>query len=747
MGKYNDGYQEEVTDEQLLSLIDAGIANSVGDFLNSSEMATERLQSTYEYAGISEGHLKPNGVSKIVSSDTTETIEAYLALISELMFNNNRLAKFRAWSVSPAAISAANDASDAVNYTIFKKNNGWELLNTWVKAALLWKNSVIRWDFVEDMSVKFEEYDSLTEEALDLKLADKDIDVVGELYFNPATNVYEDVRLKRTTDMSRVKIENVPPENFRISRDASTIEDANFVGIQVEMTRSEIRKHWPDVASQITEWGDLPDSADNWDSSMYSTDVAVRKKVTGQAYWQGEGDGTSDLLEANRNVSVTECWMRVDRDGDGIAELKHFIIAGSEILHEEDCSYVPLASLSPFEIPYEFYGLSVADMTRSTTLTSTAILRGFVENTYLTNYSPKLADPNVVDFSALQNMKPKQIIPTNGNPQGAVADLPPSTISAGTVPLLQHLQVHKEQATGMSKAAQGLNDELYVSGNSEVKLSQVMSASQKRIQHIVRRFAEGGFKRLCEGVYKCMRANLDDMTVMSDRRNSILQVDLKNLPDSMELEVDVDLGENSNANKREKLMAIASNLIPMLESAGQGAILKPDAVATIAYEFINAMDLKPESYLRDHTTEEFLAEVQRLQEESQKAKQRAQDIANRVEESQAKQAEANSVYTKVQADNALQDNIRQTAIALDRHGQEWARLRTAAIKAEVPPNELPKPEDMDAIMMKAVEVVKSIEAAPSGNAEGSLDEMVKQLGIDPAQAAQLLQQAISGGGR
>ena len=60
----------------------------------------------------------------------------------------------------------------------------------------------------------------------------------------------------------------------------------------------------------------------------------------------------------------------------------------------------------------EFYGLSMADFTRSSTLASTAILRGFVENTYLTNYSPKLADPNVVDFSALQNMKPKQIIPT-----------------------------------------------------------------------------------------------------------------------------------------------------------------------------------------------------------------------------------------------------------------------------------------------------------------------------------------------
>ena len=531
MGDYMSGYREKVTDDQLISLIDTGVSNSAGDFLNSSELANDRLQSTYEYAGLPAGHLSPNGVSKIVSSDTTETIEAYLAIISELMFNNNRLAKFKSWTASPSAIAAANDASDLVNYTIFKKNNGWELMNTWVKSALLWKNSIIRWDFVEDISTSFEEYDSLTEESLDLKLSEKDIEVVGELNFNPATNSYEDVRLKRSYDMSRVKIENVPPENFLISRDASSIEDANFVGVQIEMSRSDIRKMYPDMAEEVSDWSELPSSGE--EHSNYSEDVAVRKRVTGQTYWSGASDDNHDMLEANINVAVTECWIKVDRDGDGIAELKHIIIAGSTILHEEDCSYVPLASLSPFEIPYEFYGLSIADMTRSTTLTSTAILRGFVENTYLSNYSPKLADPNVVDFSALQNMRPKQIIPTNGNPAGAVADLPPSTISAGTVPLLQHLQVHKEQATGMSKAAQGLNDELYVSGNSEMKLNQVMSASQKRIQHIARKFAEGGFKRLCEGVYKTIQDNMDEVSIMSDRRGAILDVDLKSLPKNM----------------------------------------------------------------------------------------------------------------------------------------------------------------------------------------------------------------------
>ena len=81
MSDHNTGYKVKVTDDELLRLVDAGISNSVGDFLNSSELARERLRSTYEYAGVPEAHLTPNGVSAIVDTSTTETVEAYLSVI------------------------------------------------------------------------------------------------------------------------------------------------------------------------------------------------------------------------------------------------------------------------------------------------------------------------------------------------------------------------------------------------------------------------------------------------------------------------------------------------------------------------------------------------------------------------------------------------------------------------------------------------------------------------------------------
>lgn len=695
-----EGYKEAVTDEQLIALIDSGVQNSTGDWLNSSDLARERLKATYEFAGVPAGHLAPQGVSTIVDTSTTEVVEAYTAVLSDLFLSNQKLARFIPYENSPGGFKAAKDASALVNYCIFKRNNGWELIQSWMKSSLLWKNSVCRWGYIEDYEYVFEEYAEISQTKLDEILSADDMEIVGDLQFENRTVggetsefgpevelVYIDVRVRKKVNNSRVKLELIPPENFRISRDAITIDDASFVGIQTDMTRSEIRKYWPEASENIIAWDELDEDASWMGTLKYSQDVAARKLVTGQEYYQGSNQQTVFPLEANREVTVTECWMRIDRDGDGIAELKHFITVGSYILSEEDCDMVPLASIVPIDIPHEFYGLSMADFTRSSTLASTAILRGFVENTYLTNYSPKLADPNVVDFSALQNMKPKQIIPTNGNPTGAVQALTPETISTGTVPLLEHLQMIKEQATGMSKAAQGLNDTLYVSGNSEQKLSAVQSAAQKRIQHIARRFAETGFKRMLIGIYSTMRANMKGLQ-QYNLDGIYGSVNLDALPSRMDVEVQLDIGENSNSNTIGKLSKIAGEILPSLNQQGAGIIIRPEAPAHLATKLIEAMGIDSNDYLEDYTTDEFKQKAQQVIQGQSQAAEAERQAKQRKVEADVALAEANVMYTGAQTKNTFDDNAKQLAVSIDKHFQEWADLQIKSVKegAELPPH-------------------------------------------------------------
>jgi len=713
--RFTDKFKDIVGDEELLAMIEQGVMNSVGDFLNSSDLARERQKATYEYGMIPQFHLTPQGVSQIVSSDTVEAVEGYLAIIAELMFNNNKLARFVPVGTTPSDFHNAKTASDLVNYTIFKQNNGWEILNTWVKSALLWKNSIVRWEFIEDFDYSFEEYDSISQENLDLLLSDDEIEVIGKLKYeqelvsNPETGnaeyvtVYKDVRLKRKHNKTRILIKNVHPECFRITRDAHSLDDATFVGIQIDMTRSEVRKFFPDIAADI-DWDQIGDGSYDW-ATKYTEEQAARKRLVGEEYWLGGNSRELFPSEANRQITVIECWLRVDRDGDGIAELKHFIIAGSTILLEEDCEYIPLATLCPFEVPHEFFGLSVADMIRPATMATTAIMRGFVENVYLTNYSPKLADPNVVDFSALQNMKPKQIIATNGNPTGAVAALAPDTISQGTVPLLELLQQHKEQATGLSKAAQGLNDTLYVSGNSDEKMARAQSAAQVRIQYMARRFSETGFTRLVNGIYKTLRTKLKGKTVKYyDQNNLFKSVDPSTLPDNMLMYIDADVGENSNSNIIKKMQLVGEKLIPALQQAGAGGAVNPAAAVTIACKTLEAMDLDPLDYMVDYTAEDFKQKA----EQSRQAEAGAQEKKQKLEEQKLMlditQRQATLDLTNIQAKNAMQDNAKQLMVSLDKSQQEWARLYIAAAKEGV---ELPPHKSVEELLGIARAVISS----------------------------------------
>src|SRR6056300_1143656 len=192
-------YKEAVSDEELINIIESGVQSSSGDWLNSSDLTRERLKSTYEYAGVAQAHLAPQGVSTIVDTSTTEVVEAYTAVLSDLFLSNNKIARFIPYDDTPGAFKASKDAANLVNYCIFKKNKGWEILQTWMKSALLWKNAIIRWDYIEDYDYVIEEFDEIDEAKLYEILEDENIEIVNELTLNPLSETisYIDVRLRK----------------------------------------------------------------------------------------------------------------------------------------------------------------------------------------------------------------------------------------------------------------------------------------------------------------------------------------------------------------------------------------------------------------------------------------------------------------------------------------------------------------------------------------------------------------------
>ena len=717
---------EKIDDDMLIQSIDRHMRNATGGNTNSSDVSKRRENAVYEMSLEAQGDLKPQGVSSIVSSDSAEIAEGYTALLTKLLLDNNKLALFTPYSNEMAAVKASQIASDVVNYCLFNSNpDGWSKLSTWIKSAVVFGNSALTWGWEEHYDYVVEEYEQIEEGVLDQILSDTNVEIIGDLQIGtePVVNddgtsyyAYVDVRLRRKIDKSGVKLNTIPPESFLIDRAASSITDATFVGIVSEMTRSDIRRTWSDLDIDLDEIGEEATTR----SSSFSYEAFARKDSAGIQNWLTNSD--EDEEEANISITVIECWIRSDRDGDGIAELKHVIKAGNTILEEDDVAYVPVAVLNPIEIPHEFYGLSLLDMARPQTQATTAILRGFVENVYFGNYGRTLADPNVVDFSALQNPVPKQIIPTNGNPAAAVQQLQPEPMSAGTSGMLEFLGLQKEQSTGLSKTAMGLNDTLYVSGNSEQKMAGAQNAAQIRVEHIARRFVETGIKDLCRGVLREMKSNLKNPTMYKTDKGyaSLTPQELQMMPGNMDLDIQANIGENSNSSLAEKLIQLTQLLPQMAQSPTSEAFINPMSSYNLALDILKNMGMDPTRFLNDPATQEF----QQAQQEAQQLQKQKKDRNDQAEQASIEldlaTKQANVSLIKAEADNKKIDNKRQLLSANDDSNRDWAEL---AIKAQKDGAQIPQKIPADFLSLyQDTEEQEQMEAEQQAQQEQMMQE-------------------------
>ena len=731
---------EKITDDMLLESIDRNMRNATGGYTGSSDASKRRENSIYEMSLEPKGDLVPQGVSKIVSSDSAEIAEGYTALLTKLLLDNNKLALFVPYSNEVASIKASQVASDVVNYCLFNSNSeGWTKLSTWIKSAVVFGNSAITWGWEESFDYEVEEYDSIQEAVLDQILADRNVEIVGDLNIKELSAevvTYEDVRLRRKIDKSGVKVRNIPPESFMIDKAAESIGEARFIGLVSDMTRSEIRMTWPDFTGDLSEIGEESSFRD----SEWSLESYARKQSAGLDNWINSDDEED---EANISITVVECWIRSDRDGDGIAELKHVIKAGSTILEEEDCSYIPIAMLNPIEIPHEFYGLSLLDMARPQTQATTAIMRGFVENVYFGNYGRTLADPNVVDFAALQNPLPKQIIATNGNPAAAIQQITPEQLSPGTGTMLEFLGMQKEQSTGLSKTAMGLNDTLYVSGNSEQKMGNAQNAAQIRVEHIARRFVESGIKDLCRGILKEMKTNLKNpMRYKTDKGYASLTPEvLQTMPSNMDLDIQANLGENSNVNVGMKLNEI-SQLLPVMASDPEAApYINPLAAFNLATDILANMGLDPTRYLVDPANEEEQQQIQQKQQQASQTAEQAKQAELEKAQLDAQTAAVNISYLKAEIDNKQIDNKRQLLSAEDESNRKWAEIivKAQGTDGAQAPQQVPVDferlyQDTEAQEKEAAEIQQQGEQLAQAAIENPEQAMqrAQQAGMDPS---------------
>jgi len=636
-------------DTELLHLVESNIHDSLG-FIES-ETSRERQQALEYYLREPYGN-EVAGKSQIVTGEVAEVVDGALPQIMKVFTQSSRAVEFEPVNEGDGPI--AEQMTAYANHIFYKDNNGFELMHDWFKDGLLQKVGVIKayWDDNKDISI--EKYDYLNEDELTMIMQDEEIEIVeqeeveefieqepqeitdpqtGEsivMEVPPLVNVTYNIKCKRTKDHSKVKIENVAPEEFLIDKRAVTIEDADFVAQRKLVTRSDLIAMGYDAS--IVESLAIGDALD------YSPERIARYNRGERPFDNNDSDDSAMQL-----VEYFECYIRTDLDGDGIAERHRICYAGNEVLMSEECDYVPFHSVCPIPIPHKFFGQSLADRAIDLQLIKSTVTRQMLDNLYLTNNYRIGAVEGQVNLDDLLTSTAGGVIRIK-NPNALVPMTVQSSASQ-SFPMLEYLDSIQAKRSGVSDAQQGLDPNL-LQNVTATAVSAMTSASQGKLELIARVFADTGVSTLFKGILQLVCKYQDKERIIKVN-NSFIPMNPREWETQYNLTVNVGLGTGGKQEQLATMQMILAKQEEVIKEYGlNNPLVNIKQYRDTLAKFVNMAGFKDDS--------QFLMEISEEQA-MQMAKQEAE--APPEEDSNTKAAKVLAEVEREKAQMKMQEQM------------------------------------------------------------------------------------------
>ena len=528
----------------LKGILESEIDNSLG-FIET-ETTDERRKALQYYNREAYGN-EVEGRSSIVTGEVAEVVDGALPQLLRVFTQSDEMVRFEPKGAGDE--EKAKQATEYVNWVLNHDNSGVILFHNWFKDALLQKNGIVKVYWDEQTDVTKEKYENLNEEELTMLMSDPEVEVVSQDMEEvmpasidpmsgmqiPAVFSYS-VKLKRTKKNGKVIVENVPPEEFLISKKARTIADAPFVAHRKLTTRSEL------VAMGFDKT--IVDTLPSYSDLTYSEERVAR-------YDRGEmPDEQASLDKAMQDVEVYECYIKTDYDEDGIAELRKVTYAGSEILDNEEVDFVPFCSICPIPMPHKFFGHSLADRATDLQLIKSTVTRQILDNLYLTNNSRMGVVEGQVNLDDMLTVTAGGIVRIK-NPNAIVPLSVPPTASQ-SFPMLQYLDQVQSKRTGVNDAQQGLDPNI-LQNTTATAVAAMQSAAAGKIEMVARIFAETGVKDLFEKVLALLCKYQDKARIIR-LRGKYVSIDPREWVNGFDISINVGLG---TGNKQEQMAMVA----------------------------------------------------------------------------------------------------------------------------------------------------------------------------------------------
>ena len=481
MAKY-----KKLTDREIVAAVDQNVHHGVG-YLDS-KLSREREQVLKYYHGeLPKPH--HSGNSKYVSMDVYDTVESAKSQLIEVFSAGDGIVEFA--PQGPEDVGAAKVATAYTDYVLFRQNPGVDILTTVLTDGLMARNGVAKVYWETKYNETEESFEALDADELAVLLEDPELTL--ETYVDNEDGTF-DGTLVRRKDVSQVRIDPVPPEEFLISPRAKSIREAPFVAQRVLKTEAE-----------LIEMG-----FDRKVIQGLATDDSIINEEEKHARFSGvdEGSTMSDIeyQQQARKLQVIEAYIRLDVDGEGRQNLWKVTKCGSTLLDKQRVSRVPFVAFVPLPLPHSWWGANFATKAIPIQNARTVLMRGILDHTVITN-NPRM----MVVKGALVN--PREMLENriggivNVTRPDGVFPLQQASLNPFVFQTIQLLDEDKEDTTGVSKISQGLNKDAISKQNSQGMVEQLVGLSQQRQKIVARNFANQFLKELYVEIYGLVLEN------------------------------------------------------------------------------------------------------------------------------------------------------------------------------------------------------------------------------------------------
>ena len=678
-----------MSEDELRGIVAGQIRGALG--FDHDQLSSRRADNLARYEGEFYGDER-EGRSKVMSRDVMETVEAVMPSLVRTFLGTDQVVQFE--PNGPEDDDYAEQATDYVNYILMADNDGVRIGYDWMKSALISGTSVVKLWWDETEKTKEEEYNCLDDQQFMDLVSDDSIEVIEHTAYGVVNGqpverdvaviapqmgvgvgVTHDVKVKKTFTKARLRWEALAPEEFLVNRRARTLDedDETFYFCAHRTARSidalKAEGYDEDLLERIaTEYEELylAEEQERFDDLEYSSEF---REVGHKRVW------------------VYECYMRLDYDEDGAAELRKMTVIGggvnTEILDNEVVEELPFADLSAVRLPHRFNGWSLSELVKDIQRLKTTLWRAMMDGLYQSLFPHKAVDQNKVELDDLLSEEPGSLFRTNGSPHDAILPIATQWNGVQGFSMIEYIDRVLISRSGVNDLAGGL-DANALQGETARGVEEAASAAKARIELMARMMAETGWKRLCKLALKMVNRYQDKQRVVR-LRGEWVNVDPRSWNVDMDVRVNVGLGVGSKAEQIAKLNAVLNEQKEILVQMGPDNPLSPlDKFYNTLTKLTEAADLEPGLHFDDPTewleqkraqppapNPEMLkhqTELQMKQAEMQaKAEQSQRDAAMRAETEREKAAMAAEIERfKAELDAQIQRQKAEMQVAVDR---------------------------------------------------------------------------------